>query len=77
MEETTFSELRAKTVVNVVDGKKLGHICDISFTLKGKLIGLILPSNKKLLNTKSGEMIFVPYENILKIGTDTILVEMC
>ena len=49
MDEITFSELRAKTVVNVVDGKKLGHICDLTLTVKGKLVGLILPANKKLI----------------------------
>ena len=76
MEEITFTQLRAKTVVNVVDGKKLGNICDLSFTIKGKLLGLILPSNKKLLG-KGGEMIFIPYEKVLKIGEDTILVELC
>ena len=43
----TFCELKNKTVVNLVDGKDLGHIVDVSFTCGGQIFGLIVPVGKK------------------------------
>lgn len=76
--ESSFLELRCKEVVNVVDGKRLGHIVDIVFDLSTGLIsGLVVPGDKNFWNVfKSGGEIFVPYSQICKIGDDTILVEL-
>lgn len=77
--ETSFLELRCKQVVNVVDGKCLGHITDIVFDCKnGKVLGLIVPSAEKgFLNIfRPGKEIFIPFDNICKIGTDVILIEI-
>lgn len=78
MSETTFLELRAKEVINVVDGKRLGHILDIVINLRnGRITGLVLPGNKNFLGIfKSGGELFVPFRNICKIGNDVILVEL-
>ena len=65
--ESSFLELRCKEVVNVVDGKRLGHIVDIVFELSTGNIWNVF---------KSGGEIFVPYNQICKIGDDTILVEL-
>ena len=76
--ESSFLELRCKEVVNVVDGKRLGHIVDIVFELaSGRITGLVVPGDKNIWNVfKSGGEIFVPYNQICKIGDDTILVEL-
>ena len=76
--ETSFCELKAKEVVNIVDGKRLGHITDHVFeTHCGKILGLVVPGEKSGWNIfKSVEDIFIPYQNICKIGYDTILVEL-
>ena len=76
--ESSFLELRCKEVVNVVDGKRLGHIVDIVFDLaSGQINGLVVPGDKNFWNVfKSGGEIFVPYHQICKIGDDTILVEL-
>ncbi len=76
--ETSFCELKAKEVVNIVDGKRLGHITDLVFeTHCGKILGLVVPGEKSGWNIfKSVEDIFIPYQNICKIGYDTILVEL-
>lgn len=76
--ESSFLELRCKEVVNIVDGKKLGHIIDIVFELaSGQICGLVVPGNKSFWTTfKGGGEIFVPYSQIVKIGDDTILVEL-
>ena len=76
--ESSFLELRCKEVVNVVDGKRLGHIGDIDFELQsGNICGLVVPGDKNIWNVfKSGGEIFIPYSQICKIGDDTILVEL-
>lgn len=76
--ESSFLELRCKEVVNVVDGKRLGHIVDIVFELHtGRITGLVVPGDKNFWNVfKSGGEIFIPYTQICKIGDDTILVEL-
>ena len=76
--ESSFLELRCKEVVNVVDGKRLGHIVDIVFELStGVISGLVVPGDKNIWNVfKSGGEIFIPYNQICKIGDDTILVEL-
>ena len=75
---SSFLELRCKEVVNVVDGRKLGHIIDIVFDLPtGQITGLVVPGDKTFWNVfKSGGEIFIPYTQICKIGDDTILVEL-
>ncbi len=76
--ESSFLELRCKEVVNVVDGKRLGHIVDIVFELQtGRITGLVVPGDKNFWNVfKSGGEVFIPYTQICKIGDDTILVEL-
>lgn len=76
--ETTFCELKNKQVVNVIDGKQLGHISDIVINSSNAcIIGLIVPGCKTGFSIfKSPENIFIPYRNICKIGEDVILVEI-
>jgi YlmC/YmxH family sporulation protein len=75
---SSFLELRCKEVVNVVDGRRLGHIVDIVFDLPtGQVSGLVVPGDKNFWNVfKSGGELFIPYTQICKIGDDTILVEL-
>ena len=76
--EATFIELRCKEVVNVVDGRRLGHITDIVFDLNSaRLLGFILPGEKTGWNIfKSCDQLFVPYGCIKRIGEDAILIEL-
>lgn len=76
--ETSFCELKAKEVINIVDGKRLGHIIDMVFdTNCGRILGFVVPGEKNGWNFfKSVEDIFIPYSNICKIGYDCILVEL-
>ena len=78
MQECSFLELRCKEVINVVDGKRLGHIIDVIFDMQtAKITGLIVPGNKSFWNVfKGGTEIFIPFTQICKIGDDTILVEL-
>ena len=79
MIETSFYELRLKSVINVIDGKNLGNICDVVMEVcSGKILGFVVPGQKKWFQFfKSCDNIFIPYHNICKIGVDSILVELC
>lgn len=74
--QLSFTELRRKDVVNMVDGRRLGRIVDIVFNVKGQIIGLVTPGFRKLLFFKATDDIFVPWCDIKKIGDDVILVEL-
>ncbi|MCW3491219.1 YlmC/YmxH family sporulation protein [Dethiobacter alkaliphilus] len=73
-----ISDLRNRDVVNVVDGKRLGVICDLDLDLEqGRICALIVPGGSKFFSFFSGGQDYViPWENIIKIGVDTILVEL-
>ena len=67
--ETSFLELRCKEVVNVVDGRRLGHIIDVAFNLAS--------GEKSFWNVfKNASEFFIPINQIVKIGEDTILVQI-
>lgn len=76
--EVTFCELRAKEVVNVYDGKRLGNIIDMVIdTTCARVLGIIVPNDRSLFNIfKCNTDIFIPYNRICKIGKDVILVEL-
>lgn len=76
--ENSFLELRSKEVINVSDGKKLGHIVDIVFELpSGRIKGLVVPVCSGGFNLfKPASQAFIPFNQICKIGEDTILVEV-
>ena len=75
--DITFCELRNKDVVNLSNGHKLGRIIDISMSLCGQVLGLVLPDDKALFKTVVGAgSIFIPFKCICKIGDDVILVNM-
>lgn len=76
--ENSFLELRSKEVINVTDGKRLGHIVDIVFELpSGRIKGLVVPNcNGGFSLFKPAQQSFIPFEQICKIGEDTILVEV-
>lgn len=76
--ESSFLELRCKEVVNVVDGRRLGHIIDVVFNLSNACVsGVVVPGEKSFWNVfKQGAELFIPFNQIVKIGEDTILVQI-
>ncbi|HET7522159.1 MAG TPA: YlmC/YmxH family sporulation protein [Bacillales bacterium] len=73
-----ISEFQAKDVVNVSDGKVLGHIGDLEInTATGKIDSLIIPGNGKMLGFFGRESdIVISWRDIVRIGTDVILVRL-
>lgn len=73
----TFCELREKEVINIADGKQLGRIVDLGLHCSGRLMGIVVPGEKKFLKNLTGsESIFIPWNCVIKIGDDVILVEL-
>ena len=49
--EITFCDLRAKEVVNICDGKRMGNIIDIVFdSCSFRVTGIVVPSEKSFFN---------------------------
>jgi YlmC/YmxH family sporulation protein len=73
-----ISDLRNRDVVNIVDGRRLGTICDLDMDLeKGRITAVIVPGGTRFFNFFGGGRDYViPWENIIKIGVDTILVDL-
>lgn len=72
--EVSFSELRAKEVVNTQDGRRLGRVCDVMLCYpENRWLGLVVPSGKGF--GKKHEL-FLELKNIVKIGEDVILVNV-
>lgn len=73
--EISFNDLKIKEVVNLYNGKRLGHIIDIVFdSMSCKVLGVIVPAEKKLFQKKDD--IFISIDKIKKIGDDVILVKL-
>lgn len=76
--ETSFTELRNKEVINVLSGRQLGNINDIIIDLtRNCVLGFMVPGCKSFFSFfKPPQEIFIPFNNVCKIGEDVILVEV-
>ena len=74
----TFSELKQKDVINVCDGRKLGKPIDLILNESSCVAALVVPASGSLLNLirQEREGCMIPWECVLRIGDDTILVEI-
>jgi len=72
------SELRERDVVNVSDGRRLGYVEDIEMDLaNGRVTAIVVPGQGRLVGLMGrGRDLVIPWEQIRKIGTDVILVEI-
>ncbi len=73
--ELSFSELRAKEVVNTQDGRKLGKVCDIVLCYpENRWLGIVVPGGKSWSRKKNE--LFIDLKQIVKIGEDVVLVNI-
>ncbi len=74
----SFSELRAKEVINICDGRRLGRPIDLILSDRACAEALVVPGQYSLKNMVKGfrEGIVIPWKQIRRIGDDVILVEL-
>jgi YlmC/YmxH family sporulation protein len=74
---TRFSRLRQKEVVNIIDGARLGVVCDLVIDEScGKICAIVVPGQLRFSVFFKGERdTVIPWQNIRKIGEDVVLVE--
>lgn len=71
-----ISEFQIKDVVSVSSGRRLGHISDLEINvITGKIEAIIVQGNGKMLGLFGRENdIMIPWRDIIKVGSDVILV---
>ena len=73
----SYTALREKEVINLCDGRRLGFVCDLEFSLcDGRINALVVPGESALFGFGRCESITVPWEKIETIGADAILVRV-
>ena len=75
----SLSELRAKDVVNTLDGKRLGKVMDLEFDpCSGRVEAIVVPGEFKVSHALRGEKcgVVIPWQRICKIGENVILVQL-
>jgi len=75
---TRYSKLRQMEVVNILDGSRLGYLCDLLIDMcTGKVTGIVVPGPSRFSFLFRGEKdSVIPWQNIRKFGEDVILVEV-
>ena len=77
--ELTFSELKKRDVINVVDGKSLGRVSDLRLRFpEGRLTGIYVPGRKASFFSRifDKSTVYIDESRIVKIGGDVILVNL-
>lgn len=73
----SYCDMTKKTVVNVADGRTLGNVCDIVFNSNACVVGFVVPGKKSFFRSiTSAETVFIPWNRIVKIGSDVMLVSL-
>ena len=75
----TFTELKQKDVVNVRDGRRLGKPIDLVLNEMAIVEALVVPVSGGFLNLlkQEKEGCLVPWNQIIRIGDDVILIDLC
>lgn len=70
-------DLRQKEVINVCDASRLGYVYDVEINFEtGNIDAIIVPGRPKILGViGKKEDYVIPWENIVKVGEDIVLVE--
>ena len=77
MKISSTKELRAKDVVNLCNGKRIGCASDFEFDpCSGRIISLIIPGESGLFGFGSKSEIVIPWNRVECFGEDTVLVRI-
>ncbi len=72
-----LSEIREKEIININNGERMGYVYDFELDLdKGIVVGIIIARTSKLLSLfGKSEDVVIYWDDVTKIGKDTILVD--
>ena len=72
-----LSEIREKEVININTGERMGFVDDFEINMeKGYIDALVISNSGKMLGIFSKSVdVIIQWNNIVRIGTDTILVD--
>ena len=73
-----LSELSGKEIVDARRAERLGILgqTDLEINAEGEITALIIPSVKWFGLKRQGREIRVPWEQVKKIGTDMVIIEV-
>lgn len=71
-----ISELQAKDIISMVDGRRLGRIIDIEIDEIGQIKYFVVEQRRLFRFFSPKEEINITMQQIKKIGSDVILVEI-
>ena len=71
----SFNDLKKKSVVNILDGKKLGKVKDLTFEFPEGRISAFIVGEQKLFAAAENDLI-VKLCCVDKIGDDAVLVSL-
>lgn len=71
-----LSDLQAKNIINVAQGKNLGRIIDVEIDLDGKILYFIVEQTRFLKRIANRLDVTIAFDQIKKLGDDVILVEL-
>ncbi|REE92970.1 YlmC/YmxH family sporulation protein [Paenibacillus taihuensis] len=73
-----ISDFQTKDVINIVDGRKLGQVSDLELDLRqGRIDSIVVPNYSRFFGLFGGGTdVIIPWRNIVKIGTDVVLVRI-
>ena len=74
-----FCTFRKKEVINICDGMKVGYVYDLEIdTRTGRTCIIIIPAGNRWLSFLRVNSVYViPWEKIVRIGDDIILIDVC
>lgn len=74
----SFSELKQKDVINIIDGRRLGKPTDVLFTEGACIEAIVVPGAFSILGCLSRNKggIEIPWDRVRRIGDDVILVDI-
>lgn len=72
-----LSDIREKEIININNGERMGYIYDFELDMEqGRIIGIVMSSTSRVLGLfGKNEDIVINWKDIIKIGTDTILID--
>lgn len=70
-----LSELQAKKIINILNGKNVGTIIDVNIDENGTIESLVVEGNKGLFSLNKELDARIYWKDIEKIGEDVILVK--